>query len=207
MTRSMATAALLALTGALIWGCSSPTDNEGPDDQPVWELRDSPQHVLDNLATAYRNKDVERYLGCFAQDFVFFLNPDDVAADPGLQPGYWGKAEERTIHEHMFGSEGDHADRITLTLSQVGDPIWIEPTPGDNHWQYREAVDLSVYVGDIQYWATAPSMFEFRVDEDEVGPHGEALWEIVYWRDLEPSRRGGGRGHESSWGTVKALFR
>jgi hypothetical protein len=202
----MTIVSLLALTGALIWGCSSPTDHEIPPDPPEWELRDTPQHVLDNLVKAYRNKDAEHYLDCFAPDFIFFLNPDEVIEHPELEPGYWGKAEERVIHEAMFGDGALHADRVTLTLSLVGAPISIEPVPGEIHWQYKEAVDLSVYVGATQYWATAPSMFEFRIDQDQEGPNGETLWEIVYWYDLEPLRPGEGHEH-SSWGSVKALYR
>jgi hypothetical protein len=205
MTRSVTIVALLALTGALIWGCSSPTDNEGPP-SPEWELRDSPQHVIDNLVTAYKNKDVEHYLDCFAPEFIFFLNPAEVIEDPDLEPGYWGKAEERTIHEAMFGDGDLHADHVTLTLSQIGDPISIEPHPGEIHWQYKEAVDLSVYVGDIQYWATAPSMFEFRIDQDQEGPNGETLWEIISWYDLQSSERSGS-GQSRSWGVIKALYR
>jgi ketosteroid isomerase-like protein len=171
-----------------------------------WGVRDTPQHVLDNLVRAYRNKDVEHYLDCFAPDFIFFLNPDEVEQHPELEPGYWGKAEERTIHERMFGNGQVHADRITLTLSQVGDPIPIEPTPGEIHWQYKEAVDLSVYVGYTQYWATAPAMFEFRIDQDQVGPNGESLWEIISWYDLEPLQRSGSRVEPASWGAIKALY-
>jgi hypothetical protein len=208
MTRSITIMALLALTGALIWGCSSPSGVEAPvTDPPEWELRDSPQHVIDNLITAYKNKDAEHYLDCFAEDSIFFLNPDDVSANPDLRPGYWGKAEERVIHDGMFGDGDLHANRITLTLSLIGAPISIEPIPGEIHWQYKEAVDLSVYVNDTQYWATAPSMFEFRVDQDQVGPNGEALWEIVCWYDLEPSQRSGSPVEQASWGMVKATYR
>jgi hypothetical protein len=205
MTRSVTIVALLALTGALIWGCSSPTDNEGPPSID-WELRDSPQHVIDNLVTAYKNKDVEHYLDCFAPGFIFFLNPGDVIEHPELEPGYWGKAEERVIHEGMFGDGDLHADHVTLTLSLIGAPISIEPTPGEIHWQYKEAVDLSVYVGDTQYWATAPSMFEFRIDQDQEGPNGETLWEIISWYDLQSSERSGS-GQSRSWGVIKALYR
>ena len=208
--------AALFLLGLLAWGTGgcwnpfAPDPGDPPVDPPSWELRDTPQHVLDNLITAYKNKNAERYLDCLAEDFIFFLNPDEVAEHPELEPGYWGKAEERVVHEGMFGDGELHADRVTLTLSLVGNPISIEPIPGEIHWQYQEAVDLSVYVGDMQYWATAPSMFEFRIDQDQVGPNGETLWEIIYWYDLEPRRQDivtADDVESISFGRAKAMFR
>ena len=206
MARSIAAAFLMVLVGALAGGCWQPTDNGGPDDPPEWELRDTPQHVLDNLVKAYKNKDAVHYLDCLAEDFIFFVNPDELAGHPELEPGSWGKAEERGIHEQMFGTEGDHADRIELTLSQIGDPIQVEPFPGGILWQYRQAVDLRITIAAMTYLASAPSLFEFRIDEDEVGPNGETLWEIISWYDLAPSQRGGSR-QSRTWSSIKALFR
>jgi hypothetical protein len=212
--RACAGVALLALLAWGLGGCwnpFAPPKGDPPPDPITWELRDSPQHVLDNLITAYKNKDAAHYLDCLAEDFIFFLNPAEVIEDPDLEPGYWGKAEERVVHEGMFGDGEFHADHITLTLSLIGDPISIEPHPGEIHWQYKEAVDLSVYVGDTQYWATAPSMFEFRIDQDQVGPNGETLWEIVNWYDLESTSREDvvtADDIESvSFGRAKAIFR
>jgi hypothetical protein len=204
MARSAAIIVLLILTGAFLWGCSDPTSNEGPDPSTDWEIRDTPQHVLHNLINAYEEKDAEHYLDCLADDFIFFMNEEDAQANP---PGYWGKAEERAIHEDMLGDNG--ADRITLTLTQVGDPVEMQqpgsPAP-PAHWGYTETPDLRVTVGNLTYWASAASFFEFRIDQDQVGPEGETLWEICGWTDLEPGR--GGASHESSsWGSIKALYR
>jgi hypothetical protein len=205
MARSRAIAILLALTGALLWGCSHPTDNEGPPDLP-YPLRSSPDSLMVQFVWAYNNMDLDVYLDCFAEDFVFWLNPLEVADNPEYLPGYWGKAVEETIHAGMFGGAEPSADRIELTISLVGAPTAIEPTPGDIHWQYEESVDLRVYIGATVYVATAPSLFEIHVDQGQEGPNGETLWEIVGWYDLEPAQRGSGR-ESRSWGSVKALFR
>ncbi len=205
MARSMAVVALLTLVGMMLWGCNQPTDNGGDPDPDDWALRTSPQNVLENLISAYENKDVEHYVDCLAADFTFWMNEQEVIDHPEYLPGYWDKASERQIHEAMFGEGG--AETITLTLTQVGDPVEIEPPhPGDPvHWEYSESVDLRVHVHEngvpTTYWATAPSKFEFRIDEDQVGPSGETLWEIVNWHD-EP----GGRESRSSWGSIKALY-
>jgi hypothetical protein len=209
MVRSAAIAILLTLTGALIWGCSSPTDDGGFPDPSEWEIRDSPQHVLQNLIRAYEHKDAVHYLDCLAEDFTFWANPYEAEDNPALAPGYWDKAEEITIHGAMFGENG--AETIALTLTQDGDPMQIEgPEPGDPpEWQYTEAVDLRVYVimqeGPMTFLASAPSLFRFREDADELGPNGETLWEIVSWHDL--SYGGAVRGESTSWAAIKCLYR
>jgi len=194
VTRFGRCAALLALLGALaagLGGCWNPFAPPGGDDPPVvvFKERTSPANVLYNLTEAYKNQKAEEYLDCLSEDFIFFLNPKDVEEDPDLEPGYWDKAEERDVHENMFGS-GD-VDRITLTLTQVGDPVPVDPGDGTGvHYQYKESVDLRVYVGDTEFWANAPSRFEFRIDQDQVGPNGEQLWEICFWYDLNEDERG-----------------
>jgi len=187
--------ALVVLLGLLAWGlggCWNPfaPPKGDPDPDPIeWEIRDSPQHVLDNLVTAYKNKKAEEYLDCLSEDFIFFLNPRDVEEHPELEPGYWDKPEERDVHEAMFSGAGLHGgvDRIELTLTQIGDPIPIEVSPSVFHYEYQEGVDLRVHMreDDLIYQATAPSKYEFRIDQDQVGPNGETLWEICAWHDLD----------------------
>jgi ketosteroid isomerase-like protein len=57
--------------------------------------------VLYNLRKAYGNMDADAYLDGLAEDFIFYLNPDDLTGNPTL-PEYWGRAAETTIHENMF---------------------------------------------------------------------------------------------------------
>jgi len=190
--------ALVVLLGLLAWGLGGcwnpfapPPGDDDPDEIP-WELRDSPQHVLDNLVLAYKNQKAEEYLDCLSEDFTFHLSPADLEEDPEL-PEYWTKSEERDVHEAMFSGQGDHGgvDRIELTLTPDGDPIPIEVSPGVFHYQYKESVVLRVYMreNDLIYLATAPSLYELRIDQDQEGPNGETLWEICSWYDLDP---GGG---------------
>ena len=206
MKRGPVFALTLAVAMACASGCSSPSD-EGGLGAP-YPSRTSPARTVEKLRLAYEGLDVEAYLDCLAADFTFFLNPDDVAEDPSLEPGYWDKAEERTIHENMFGS-GTRlgADSIEITLTQVEDPLPVDPGDGTGtHWQYKEYVDLRVHVGDMMYWTNCPTMFELRIDQDETGPHGEELWEICDWYDLdEEGRRAAAEA--SSWGMLKAWFR
>ncbi len=218
-TRGYATVALLGLLAWGLGGCwnpFAPPPDDRPPDPVEWEMRDTPQHVLDNLVTAYENKDASHYLDCLAEEFTFIANPQEVEIHPDLEPGYWDKAEERSIHEQMLGDDG--AETIALTLTQDGDPIQVEgPEPEDPpQWQYKESVDLRVYVilpeqGPTTFLANAPSLFQFRIDEDQEGPNGETLWEIVFWYDLPT----GGRltppseeeGEIVSLSRLKAMFK
>jgi hypothetical protein len=207
---------LIALLGALAWGLGgcwnpfAPPPGEDPPPPIVWEIRDTPQHTLDNLVNAYKSKNAEHYLDCLAEDFIFFMNEADALTNP---PGYWGKAEERAIHEDMLGDNG--ADEIKLTFTRVGDPMEMQQPgnpPPPPHWGYTETPDLKVTVGDVTYWATASSLFELRIDQDQVGPEGETLWEICAWTDLEPGPRGDVAATDESvdvisFGRAKAMFR
>jgi hypothetical protein len=208
--------ALVALLGLLALGLSgcwnpfAPPPGDPDPDPPNWELRDSPQHVLDNLVTAYRNRAVEQYVDCLAVDFIFWMNPQEVADNPQYLPGYWDLGEERAVHEKMFGDGDLHADRIELTLTLLGNPVAIEPSPGDIHWQYTESVDLRVTIGATEFRANAPSKFEIHIDQDQQGPNGETLWEIANWYDLEQPSRGNVVTDEGteiiSLGRAKAMF-
>jgi hypothetical protein len=209
MARSMAIVLLLALTGALMWGCSSPTDHETPPDLP-YPLRSNPDSLMAQLVWAYNNMDLDVYLDCFADSLVFYLSEEEVAEHPELEPGYWGKAVEETIHASMFGSGAVHADSIYLALRTTDiDTVSVPDGCGRGvGWQYREAVNLRLYVGgDWMYWAAAPSAFIIRQDPDDVGPSGETLYEVWEWRELAPAMREGVGTEQSSWGSIKAMYR
>lgn len=209
MVRFLAIVALLGLAGALVCGCSSPADHETPPDLP-YPLRSSPDSLMAQLEWAYSNMDLEVYLDCFADSLVFYLKEDDVAEHPELEPGYWRKAVEDTIHAHMFGDGAMSASRIELTLTTTAiDTVSVPEERGRGvGLEYAEAVDLRVYVGGgWMYWATAPSIFVIREDPDDVGPDGETLYEIWEWREIDPWARDGARAEQSSWGSIKALYR
>ena len=71
--------------------------------------------MITKVAMAYGNMDAEAYLDCLAEEFIFFLNPEDLDEYPAL-PEYWDKAGETAIHERMFG-EGTGIQNITARSS------------------------------------------------------------------------------------------
>ncbi len=215
--RGLAVSAVSVLLMSALTGCWNPfapdPGGNGPPVQPAeYRIRENPQDVIHNLKTAYVHMDADEYLDCLAEDFVFFLNPEDLLADPTL-PEYWGKAGEEEIHVNMFGEGDPHVERIELVFTHEDD-VWDDGDPGDpldDLWTYREDIDLRVYLPeDLILWAEARAEFLFRVDPDEVGPGGEILWEIWNQWDLSVTEKRGGSGSSedrTSLTQLKAMFR
>jgi hypothetical protein len=168
-----------------------PGDDPGGGQNVQYKLRTSPQNVIYNLYTSYVYMNATEYLNCLAEDYLFFLNPADLTEFPEL-PEYWDKAEERKIHENMFG-EDTNVDGITFVFTH-DTAVWDDNGTGDpldDMWTYREDIDLRVQLPpDVTLHAHAPAEFLFRVDPDETGPDGEILWEI--WRQWDLNEEGRG---------------
>jgi len=205
--RSLVAAMLIAIL-ALGAGCSN---SAGPDEDEDagYVVRSSPKRAVRKLVETYEAMDEVEYADCFGADFEFWLNPGDLGDPHNPLPTYWGLTEELAIATNMLG-DGTSVSSIQLTLTQLGDGVEIPaPNPGDpSTWVYTYSVDLYVHVpNDFTYWANAASRFTMAVDPDETGPGGETLWEIVKWEDIDMPTLGGDRTEESTWTSIKAMFR
>jgi hypothetical protein len=215
------TALCVAVVGLAIGvsGCWNPFAPPGGDPPPptqlFYKVRTSPDNVVHNLNTAYKDKNAQEYLDCLAEDFEFHLNPDDYEDPDNNLPESWGKIVEQDIHEAMF-ADGSGVLNVSLTLTNISkqfNPGALPADPSDDTWTYREQTDLFVSVEDppdLIYHANADQEFVFRIDPDETGPEGETLWEIIEWWDLQPpERRDAGYGTEVaiSVGALKAIYR
>jgi ketosteroid isomerase-like protein len=163
----------------------------------LYPLRTSAANVLRKLNIAYERMDAEAYLDCLAEDFIFFLNPDDLTDYPEL-PEYWDKVEEATIHGNMFVSVSEQFDQ--------GDP----GDPTDDTWVYLESVDLRMQLPpDLTLLVQVPQQFTLGVDPEETGLGGELLWEITRWHDIsaEAGRYQEPMVEHASWGLIKAMYR
>jgi hypothetical protein len=210
--RRVLTALMLAtlLTPCLLPGCSNSSGPSIADPEPPeYSTRLTPEDVMANLRKAYVFMDLEPYLDCLSEDFVFYPTQDDVQNPNNQIPAEWYKAEERLMHSQMF-DDGSNVESISLTLTTMtseheeGNP----QDPLDDIYVYREGVDLRInLIHGLTFLATAPSEFRLRVDQDEDGPNGEILWEIYQWFD-DPVRDGTGeRGEDATWGGIKAAYR
>ena len=195
-------------------GCSD--SGAGPQLPPDPEFRDrtTPEDVIYNLQLAYVEMDAGEYLDCLSEDFIFYPSEADLQnPDPqNPMPDEWYKTDERGMHENMFyGPNAVESITLNLTTVNVQHNEGL-PGPEDDIYVYVESVDLMVNLyGDLSYLATSDSQYWFRVDTDQTGENGEPWWEIYMWYDLSeaPGTRGGGSGRveDSSWGSIKALYR
>jgi hypothetical protein len=181
-------------------GCCSDTSTcpEGPDgpDDVEYPDQSTPDNVIEKLEMAYENLDGDAYLECLAEDFLFFLNPDDAAADSTL-PEYWDKAEERRLHWHMF-ADTTVIESIELTLTVVSkdslpgdDPV----DPSDDRWEYEVDVDLEVEAG-VTYLSSGMSLFVMRRSPD----HLATVWQIIEHHDLGDD---GIQREQTTWTAIK----
>ncbi len=201
----------ISCAAVFIGGCSD--SSAGPESPPGPEFRDrtTPANVIYNLELAYEEMDVEEYLDCLSEDFMFFPSPADLQDPQNELPSEWYKSDERDLHENMFTGP-DAVESISLTLTDItleydeGSP----DDPLDDTWVYVEDVDLRVNLcGGGSFLATAPSEYWFRVDTDQSGEGDEIWWELYMWFDAGVPRRGGGSGRteNTSWGIIKAMYR
>lgn len=205
---------LLAVLALSLAGCSlfaPPGGGDPPGDDGSYKDRITCENVLHNLARSYERMESEEYIDCLADTFTFWLNEDDVIADPEL-PWYWDLAMESAIAHNML-DEGTAILSIQLTLTQFGDEeeIPAEDPADPSSWLYVETVDLWVNLpDDFRYRADSAARFKFSVDPNEVGPNGETLWEIAKWEDIGIEGRptiGDDPAEEISLGRLKAAFR
>ncbi|MBN2564145.1 MAG: hypothetical protein JXB46_00380 [Candidatus Eisenbacteria bacterium] len=195
--RRLAVLALAAVLLSSLAGCWNPfaPDEGKPKPRPPadFRLRTTPANVMHNMQLAYVYMDAEEYLDCLSEDFIFFANEDDVGN--GV-PESWEKDTERNVHENMFSdSPPDPAltvesIQLTLTLTNRDSiPSAIPEHPWDYIFTESVILYVNLYTG-LTYYANAPSEYRLRVDQDQVGPNGEQLWEVYEWSDLDNTKRG-----------------
>ena len=173
---------LLALLGVV--GCPFSPDKGKPDPvEPKFLERTSPENLLANLKTAYREREAAEYESLLAKDFTFVLTPED-AGQPGM-PSQWGANTEIGIHQQMFD-----ADLVTyLSLDfVVGDRVFDDT---DQLWTITITdVDLSLrgmtpdHPTPKSYSVeNGTSKFWFRQNDWTVPSTSDRIWSIVKWED------------------------
>ena len=198
---------VVALSATGCWNPFAPPEGEDPPVNVSYKLRTSRENVLHNLRQAYVYKNLDEYLDCMSEDFMFYLNPDDPYEDPeNPLDDSWDKQTEEDIHEAMFAD----VERISLTMTHISDQVIDPPDPGDPPtWEYVEEIDLRVAIPpDLTLLADADQKFLFQIDPLEVGPAGETLYEIYEWHDLPALRRDDAPdGERVTVSALKAMYR
>ncbi len=185
---------LLAALALGLAGCSlfAPEGGDPPGGGGGgYKERTTRPNVIHNLIRSYQEMEADEYDLLFAEDFTFWLNPDDLNDPQNPLPQYWGKAEDSEITHNML-DEGTNVISIALTLTQLGSE---EEIPGPNPEDppmYRSVYDVDLFVylpNDLTLWANAAAQYTFSEDPIETGPNGETLWEIYKWEDIDDPAR------------------
>jgi ketosteroid isomerase-like protein len=175
---TLAASYVLAAGLVFLAGCSR-RSSTGPDG-PGYPGQTTPDSVIEKLEMAYENMDTDAYMECLAEDFVFFLDPEEVAADSTL-PEYWGRAEELRVHEHMFADTTTiESVALSLTVTSKDSLPGEDPAdPSDDLWEYETHFDLRVESG-LPYFATGEVVFVMRRAPDREG----TTWQVIEQHDL-----------------------
>lgn len=160
---------LTLVVALLIPGCGvfSPGDDDDGGEPPN---RKTPEGVVSKLKDAYRRKDLDDYVDCLADSFVFYFVPKD-SLDPNVPPQlYWGRSDEEEAHGNMF----EQADLITLTLTGEGKlRVSLDP----ERWMMERFYDLRVTADST---ITALGKARFYVEQE-----ADSLYRVYRWDDLE----------------------
>ena len=103
-------------------GCWNPfsPDGDGGDGDPVID-RTKPDRLLEFFATAYEEKDIDRYTESLDEFYTFEFDPEDYD-DAGVSPEkpYWGKGEDLDHTGKMFASADTKAILMDLREKMPG---------------------------------------------------------------------------------------
>ncbi|MFH1278632.1 MAG: fibronectin type III domain-containing protein [Candidatus Eisenbacteria bacterium] len=175
--------------------------------------------VTEYLPQAYSRMDSASYAAALDEGYLFELLPSDV--DPGDPNPWWDLEEELGIAGNMFNAryndDGQRVDRIALEMTErsiaVDNTNYPDKPPGETWYKVMALIDLLVVVEDpndpagiMNFVVASDQIFTVRPD-----PADESLWVVYKQVDQEPINFGktaAGRGtEETSWGSVKSLFR
>ena len=117
---------VLGLSGC--WNPFSPGDGDGNGDPKI--DRKSPDHLLEFFATAYEDKDIDRYTESLDDAYTFEFDPLDYdSAGVSAEKPYWGITEDKERTNSMFTSP--ETKGISMDLSQkmmdwIADTFYID---------------------------------------------------------------------------------
>ncbi len=176
--------------------CQNPFSTRDPEEpensQSTWFQPVSPEIVLDNLAAAIREKNVDNYMRCFGSTEMlrsgFWFVPEISVAN-NYQSVFinWNSENERNYVNNLFGQMPvDSVSSLILTDNsefQYGDSI-------------RTSKDYDLFIAHSN--PSVPRQLNGRLDLTvRKGP--DALWYISFWADYKIDDR-------PVWSILKAEF-
>jgi hypothetical protein len=217
--RSAVLAAMLAMAAGI--ACEGTTDPPPPPAAKPWPSLSAKEDVLNTVQRAYNERNSGRYESILDPGFIFFLSDGDV--NNGL-PLQWDRGIEVTLTQHLFSK------------TQVGDLPLVKSIEMDvqyeNGVQWVEVPNPPAAPAETWYTTTAFYYFQIKVEQPGGGenitylpdPNAKAQftvrnagtdespkWQLVEMRDLGAvtfaARRMAADTEQSTWGSVKALYR
>lgn len=172
--------------------------------------------VLHNLELAYNRRNITKLDELLDENFTFFLSEGDV--QNGLPP-QWTRETELQASTHLFSRNRDTevpprwplCTDIQLDLLIEANLQWIElPAPGETWYSTTVFYDFLIEVEpDTRFLPISGAKSQFIVRN--VGTDDAPQWRLVEWHDLGSgilaAARAGAETEETTWGSVKALYR
>lgn len=173
----------------MLLGCENPfnpssNDNNNPTDfQPNITV----SQLLINLEDAYRQKNLDLYEYCLADDFKFQLIASEVTDigidldNDGLPDSEWGFQQEIEYHKNLFetgSSDGQYPPPDQIDLRFGGEPIIDDDTEeGHEGWKIVSTYfNLNLtFLDGSNISALGYARFYLKPVDEE--------WKITIWRD------------------------
>lgn len=226
-------AAALALCGlaALLAGCSKKSNPASviapPPPPPAGPVADTPEHAVQRLQWAYRNRSADVYRTLFTSDYVFVFATLDPAGEP-YKGGLWGRTDELAYAQHLFVGGSATEEAATSITLDFGNLLVAQPDPREGrNPRWHKQVGVSIVL-DIQRPSSSYQvqglidLFCVRGDSAQVPP-GLGLpadsthWYVDTWSDytnqgaVPPAAAralptAAQPAAKTSWGLIKTLY-
>lgn len=138
------------------------------------------EEIIDRVLAAYAEKDVDTYLDCLSEGFLFVPDPD--ATTPfGLPAGEpWGKATAEAIHRRMFSTDPDAPAFWEIDVESWGRPFWAEGPEHPNRVCCRFNVRIETRIrGRTVRVESGHTLYVQPRDAER----GSGQWEITRWEE------------------------
>jgi len=154
----------------LLTSCSNTWNPFKPEEAPQVKQSslssDDPKSIINQLQTAYSERELNDYLNCLSEDFIFVLSQEDYAYFH-LNENWWGKYTEEQIHRNLFQQANDVELKLTFLSSRKNSDI---------NYELKYQYQLNVYISEIRYVADGYASYEVEKEDDQ--------WKIIKWTDM-----------------------
>jgi hypothetical protein len=187
------------VTVSMFLGCGISVIDPYPPDTPP--SLTSPAGTIELIEESFSNADIDELGKCFAADFTFHFDEDDVGKQVGeyIIPESWTSDDFFNAVDSMFGDA--YAIDASFSTSNVG-------TPGADDTVFTADKVLMQFIVMVDpvtgYVAQGAVTFELMAEYNE---KNEKEWLVTAWRDFTSTTEPGGSDiSEESFGEILARY-